>query len=385
MRLPGMRLGSRSLLIPSLIAADLLVLWIWAARPRRIFEEWLGLVEYGDEAPIGRLARWVAWQDGPRTPSGFVSLFGIVELFFAAVLLLAPVILLAIPLAARWSEGALRRRLAAPVKLAGAAALRFRIRTALVVIAILGLYLSWEVHAWRTWRLRASYQRRADQERVGESTEIARFLVMRSLLDDLRTGQLDGSDYSPAKRGGFRSKAKFLAEGFATRDRVEREITYLSAKIAAIAALKRKYERAAADPRIALEPDAPFPEREPEANERSNRDPARALAAYDKLARAHPDLVEAHSASAWVRATCRDARYRDGKLAASSATRACELTNWHDSGALAALAAACAEAGDFVSAAKWQKEVVALTGKSANAQADQERLDLYLAAKPYRQ
>ena len=111
---------------------------------------------------------------------------------------------------------------------------------------------------------------------------------MRSLLDDLRKGPLNRERlFTPAERGGFRSKGKFVADGFATRDRVEREITYLSAKIAALAATKRKYERAAANPSIAVEPDAPFPEREPEANERGGQDPARAPR---RLRRARPGL-----------------------------------------------------------------------------------------------
>ena len=108
------------------------------------------------------------------------------------------------------------------------------------------------------------------------------------------------------------------------------------------------------------------------------------LAAYDELARAYPDLVEAHSASAWIRATCRDAQYRDGKLAVASATRACELTNWQDTGALGALAAACAEAGDFAAAVKWQQRAIAMDSGARNAVNLQARLDLYLAGKPYR-
>ena len=152
---------SWKLLIPLLIGADLFALWAWVVRPPRIYREWLGLGEFGDESPWVRVVRWAHWQTGPLTPSGFVSLFGIGELFFAGVLVIALVLLIAFPIAALWSGGSLSRRLSAPISRARDAAIRFRVRTALVAIAIVGLYLSWEVHAWRAWRLRSSYLRRS--------------------------------------------------------------------------------------------------------------------------------------------------------------------------------------------------------------------------------
>ena len=111
----------------------------------------------------------------------------------------------------------------------------------------------------------------------------------------------------------------------------------------------------------------------------------RALAVYDELARTYPELVEAHSRSAWLRATCPDAQYRDGKLAVESARRTCELTDWHNPGELEVLAAACAEAGDFGSAVKWQEKALTLTVEPADVQSCQKRLGLYLAGKPFRQ
>jgi hypothetical protein len=56
-----------------------------------------------------------------------------------------------------------------------------------------------------------------------------------------------------------------------------------------------------------------------------------------------------------------------------------------DTGALAVLAAAYAETGDFASAVKSQQKVVDLTTNPANAPSCRDRLDLYLAGKPYRQ
>ena len=99
----------------------------------------------------------------------------------------------------------------------------------------------------------------------------------------------------------------------------------------------------------------------------------------------YPDLVEAHSRSAWLRATCPDAQFRDGKLAVESARRACELTDWHNPGELEVLAAACAEAGDFESAVKWQEKALALTVEPADIESCQQRLTQYRAGKSFRE
>ena len=109
-----------------------------------------------------------------------------------------------------------------------------------------------------------------------------------------------------------------------------------------------------------------------------------ALASYDELARNYPDYADAHMGSAWIRATCPDAQYREGKLAVASATCACELTKWKDIGALGILAAACAQAGDFAQAVSLQQKVVAMTAPQ-DAKPYQERLDLYAEGIAYRE
>jgi tetratricopeptide (TPR) repeat protein len=399
------RFSSWKVLIPFLIAADLFVLWVWAARPRRFYQDWLGMGGFADDAPVGRVVDWARWQNGPRTPSGFVSLFGIGELFFAGVLLLALVLLVALPLVAWRSNSSLWRRLSAPIGWASALAIRFRVRTVLAAIAILGLYLGWEILAWRAWRLRSVYLRNAYQAAVGQSGDLSQLRTRRRMLADLMRLPMPQRDDAAPEQGYHRSKAASVARLLADRDRLNREITQLSARVAARAAFQRKYERAADDPRKPVAPDHSFPEPILDADYLSaNGDYPRALAAYDELTRTFPDLFEAHFGLAWIRATCRDAQYRDGKLAVASATRVCELSNWLDIGALAVLAAAYAETGDFASAVKWQQKAISLTAKPAGARSFQstrkampltekiaaagsleDRLALYVAGKPYRQ
>src|SRR5829696_3064008 len=112
---------------------------------------------------------------------------------------------------------------------------------------------------------------------------------------------------------------------------------------------------------------------------------ARALAGYEEAARLTPHDAEAHNDRAWLLATCPDARYRDGKRAVGSATRACELTNWRKSALLDTLAAAYAEAGDFARAARWQQETLDRTPEDdSDRKGFLHRLELYKAGNPYR-
>ena len=94
---------------------------------------------------------------------------------------------------------------------------------------------------------------------------------------------------------------------------------------------------------------------------------------------------KAYKGRAWLWATCPDEKYRDGKRAVESATRACKLTDWKVADYLDTLAAAWAEAGDFDAAVEWQENALGILAKNdeQNRKDFEARLTLYRAKKPY--
>ena len=109
-----------------------------------------------------------------------------------------------------------------------------------------------------------------------------------------------------------------------------------------------------------------------------------AIADCNEAIRLDPKESAGYDDRAWIWATSADARYRDGKRAVESATRACELTDWKGRQSHT-LAAACAEAGDFARGGE-------VAGEGAGAEQGREgrekgraRLELYRATKPYRE
>ena len=109
----------------------------------------------------------------------------------------------------------------------------------------------------------------------------------------------------------------------------------------------------------------------------------KAMADYNQALQLDPKCANAHDGLAWLRATCIDDRYRDGKQAVEFATKARELRNWKSWGSLAALAAAHAELGNFTEAVKWQQRAHELAPPKQKEKMA-SRLDLYKSGKPYR-
>jgi serine/threonine protein kinase/tetratricopeptide (TPR) repeat protein len=106
------------------------------------------------------------------------------------------------------------------------------------------------------------------------------------------------------------------------------------------------------------------------------------------LGEEHPDTLDAMFNLAWVMATSPTADLRNGTKAIEYATKACKLREWKDADYVDALAAAYAEAGDFNSAVKWEKEAISLSPEEESAKRYNDfegRLELYQSGKPYRE
>ena len=110
----------------------------------------------------------------------------------------------------------------------------------------------------------------------------------------------------------------------------------------------------------------------------------KAIADYEAAIRLDPKYLPPFFAFARLRATCPDAKHRNGQQAVAYATKACELTAWKDSGSLDTLAAAYAEASDFDKAVEWQKKAMDLAPADWKAEYE-AMLKLYQEKKSNRE
>jgi len=117
---------------------------------------------------------------------------------------------------------------------------------------------------------------------------------------------------------------------------------------------------------------------------RKKGDYERALADDRQAIRLDPNDVYSYNVLASLLATCPDENYRNGKRAIELATKACEMTGWKDGGMIDTLAAACAEAGDFANAVKWQTKACEFAPETRQEDC-RARLALYQAGMPFRQ
>jgi hypothetical protein len=334
------------------IAVDIVGFALWLRRSPRVHSGWPGLPHYFRSSHSKDVLTWLAGDSGPWTPTGFLSVFTPEDLLEAAAMLTALVVFIVF-IVATWSEP-WRRRLES-ARLRWSRLSRFRVRTALVLTALVAIYLGWELDAWRSWRVRRVRVRRA---RTFASVEASNKAYTGRLRQELKANEADfgGGPFD------WETPEALAARKALRRERLQRDLMYAEAVAAAAATLEQKYRIAAARPYQAIAPDPPLPERP-----RDPFDPALfgggcagALAANDEQLRRYPDLIHAHASRAWILATCPDAGLRDGEGAVASATRACELSHWKNTEMLQTLAAAYAEAGDFDSAARWYETALAL-------------------------
>ena len=105
---------------------------------------------------------------------------------------------------------------------------------------------------------------------------------------------------------------------------------------------------------------------------------------YAAARRAGPSDKGVLNEVAWFQATSPDPKYRDGQAAIRDATRAAELSKWKDPDMLDTLAAAHAEAGDFPSALRYEKQALTLQKIEAKHQVLEENLREIEKGKPVR-
>jgi tetratricopeptide (TPR) repeat protein len=151
---------------------------------------------------------------------------------------------------------------------------------------------------------------------------------------------------------------------------------------------RKEYTQAVRDygEAIRLDPNWPDPYFNRANARRANKEYDQAVSDYREVVRLDPDDADALSNLAWLLATCPDPKVRDGKKAVDYATKACDLTSWKAAYFLSTLAVACAEAGEFEQAVKWQKHALESSQyERSEGKEARQRLALFEDKRPYRE
>jgi len=107
-----------------------------------------------------------------------------------------------------------------------------------------------------------------------------------------------------------------------------------------------------------------------------------AISDYNRVLEINPKDAAACNNFAWLLATAKEARFRNGTKAVELALKACELSDWKDPENLDTLAAAYARVGDYGNAIKWQEKALESPHIYKQNEA-QERLNFYQQHKPW--
>jgi Flp pilus assembly protein TadD len=107
-----------------------------------------------------------------------------------------------------------------------------------------------------------------------------------------------------------------------------------------------------------------------------------AISDFNKAMEINPKDAQAHNNLAWLLATAKEPRVRNGEKAVAFAVKACRLSEWENPEYLDTLAASYARKGDFGNATKWQEMALQLLEEGKKAEA-RKRLDLYRERRPW--
>jgi hypothetical protein len=251
-----MRLDTRcspKLLIPFVLLVTLVALLIWGswsppsiyvtpgARPSVVYDAW---------APGERLGSWLGGYQGPRTPLGLLALWNLWEWFGLVVILSTMALGLRFSLRkSKASQQSESKRIALPRHV--------KLRTIVVLIAIIGLTIAWEIEGGRRWRRESEYQ-----NKMFRSAVIAWGLKNSAIQNQGWADRIEASIAHGEKLG--EKTQRILATSY--DNDLERMISTLRRKAARAAVLANhydaqadKYSRAMSNPREPIEPDVPIP------------------------------------------------------------------------------------------------------------------------------
>jgi Flp pilus assembly protein TadD len=107
-----------------------------------------------------------------------------------------------------------------------------------------------------------------------------------------------------------------------------------------------------------------------------------AISDFNKAMEINPMDGQAYNNLAWLLATAKESRIRNGEKAVGFAVKACRLSEWKNPEYLDTLAASYARVGDFDNATKWQEKALQLFEEGRKGKA-QKRLDLYRERRPW--